>query len=361
MIHTAFLRHCLSVAVLGLCVYTAVAQKPDRFIDSFLEKRHHFSTVEDVEGNYTIDLTVDAMINYETQTGDTTYLAAIDRFFALRRYNFAEQIPYQKIPFCDVYFSYFQLKRDSAFIKPFIAESYRMMKEIARSPEGAICINHKGENRMLIDYLQNYISRMAKAGSLSGDTTFFDETTRQIRLYRSILQYSNSKLYSQGRGWLVDKSEISPSAWSRGQGWMMRGLVSALEFLPPNSHYSTEVSEYLKELSVGLLKRQDEDGMWHTLPLLGNKESAPEVSGTAMIAYYMSVALHKGFIEGRHFKTAVQKSIRGVHNYTGGDCIVRNVSKGPGPLVSIDDYRQMGECDNLHGLQAIINLQTIEH
>lgn len=335
------------------------AKNRNKIIDHFLETKHNFNSTEDVQGNYTIDLMVDAIINFELKKEDTTYLAAIDRFFLLRNFKFTEAIPYQKIPFCDTYFSYFQLKKDSSFIAPYIEESYRMLKEAIRTPEGAICITHKGGNYMLIDYLQNYLIRMSRAGALSGDTLFLAEVVKQMNLYRSILQYPDSKLYSQGRGWLPDKMALSPSAWSRGQGWLMRGLVCSLEVIPKESSYHKILSNHLNELAGGLLRRQDKNGMWHTLPLLEDHVSTPEVSGTAMITYYMSIALRKGFLKGKSFETSIKKSLKGINQYLGGNCLVRNVSKGPGPLTSIEDYTKEGECDNLHGLQAIINLQAI--
>jgi len=334
---------------------------PDSLITSYLQQHNNFQTSADVSGNYTLDLNVEAIIRHIQHTGDTTYLGAVDRFFSLRNFQFSKAVPYEKSPFCDVYFAYFQLKKDSSFVVPYINESRRMMRNLVRTPEGAICIRHKRDDYMLIDYVQNYIARMAKTGWLTGDTLFYREAVNQLKLYRSILQYPDSKLYSQGRGWLEDKSRISPSAWSRGQGWMMRGLVTALEFMPANSVYANEMKTYLKEFADGLLKKQDARGMWHTLPLLPTCKSSPEVSGTAMIAYYMFNAYKNGFLQEKRFLTASRKAKQAVRRYISTDYAVHNISKGPGPLTDMEAYKQHGETNNPHGTQAVILLFSLPH
>jgi rhamnogalacturonyl hydrolase YesR len=334
--------------------YMIQSQPVNTVIQKVLNDHNHFQNPKDVQGDYTLDMTVEAIINYSLVTSDITYLEDIERFFEQRGFNFSDTINYRSIPFSDPYFTWFMLKKDSRFIEPYVLESRRMKESLVRTPEGAICLNHKGENYVLIDYLQTYTTRMARAGFLSGDTMFYAECVRQFELYRVLLQYHDSKLYSQGRGWLENPVEISPCCWSRGQSWLLRGMVSSLEFLPKKSDYYCRMVSILEEFVDALIQKQDENGMWHTLPCLGLNESHPEVSGTALIAWSVAKALNEGFLSGDKYKTALSKSLEGIKKYIRSDGIIENVSKGPGPLFSVEEYKHAFEPGDKHGPPTVI-------
>ncbi len=281
-------------------------------------------------------------------------METVHRFFEKRGYRAGDTIDYRQVPFADAYFAYFLHTGDSCFTGPYLEESRRMTRELPRTPEGAVCILHNGQPYMLIDYLQHYTIRMARAGSMSGDTLFFDECIGQFRKYREILRYNPSGLYSQGRGWLEDPEKLSPSCWSRGQGWLIRGMVTSLEFLPRNSAWSDTLKTYLSELAVALLNAQAPSGMWHTLPCLDQSQNHPEISGTGMIAYYMSRACREGFLEEEVYTESIRKALAAMKPYLGEDGTIRNVSPGPGPLRSVEPYLEPGETNDPHGFQAAI-------
>jgi rhamnogalacturonyl hydrolase YesR len=337
------------------------AQPIHSVIQKFLDEHNHFQESKDTWGNYTLDMTVEAIVNYMEITSDKTYLEDVERFFKHKGFVFCDTVGYRSIPFSDPYFSWFMLKRDSRFIEPYIFESRRMMKSLVRSPEGAICINHQGKNYLLIDYLQVYTSRMARSGFLSGDTVFYAECVKQFELYRNLLQYPDSKLYSQGRGWLTETMEISPSCWSRGQGWLLRGMVSSLEFLPQNSDYYHRLVSILEDFADALLQQQDKKGMWHTLPCLALNESYPELSGTALILWYMAKALNEGFLTDIKYQREVEKALEGIKKFIRPDGTIENVSHGPGPLSSFEEYKQPFEPGDKHGPPTVIFGLTAEY
>lgn len=353
---------CLIIVLLWIAPVIKVRAQPiHNVIQKFLADHNHFHQSTDVWGNYTLDMTIEAIINYTRVSSDSTYLGVIERFFRHKDYQFGDTINYRSIPFSDPYFALFSLKGNSQFIGPYLSESQRMMNTLTRTPEGAVCINHQNADYMLIDYLQVYGARMARSGYLSGDTAFYGECIRQFELYRAILQYPDSKLYSQGRGWLKNKDELSPSCWSRGQGWLIRGMVSALEFLPENSVYYRKMVYILDEFAEALINKQHSNGMWHTLPCLDFGQSHPEVSGTALISWYMAKALKKGYLSGEHYKEAVVKAVRGINEYILPDGTIKNVSKGPGPLYSVDEYKENFEPGDKHGPPAVIFALTTEY
>jgi len=326
-----------------------------KVIDRYLTQHNFFKTSDDVWGNYTLDLNIEAICEYADAAQDSSLFDVIKRFFVLRNYRQGNTVFYEKIPFSDPYFRFFELYPDLAFILPYVSESIRMKQNLPRTKEGAICIDHKGKSCMLIDYLQTYMIRMCRTGMLTKDTTFYKEAYDQLNVYASVLQYPDSKLFSQGRGWKLNRKKISPSAWSRGQGWLLRGIVTSMYYIPVHSVYYIKFRNFLNAYIDALLHVQDASGMWHTLPLLNN-ESLPEVSGTAMIAYYIKKSIEKGYVTGDEYDLAVKKATSAIKNYINPDYSIRNISKGPGPLVSVKEYKSEGELDNPHGTQAVILL-----
>ena len=70
---------------------------------------------------------------------------------------------------------------------------------------------------------------------MSGNSSYYDESLEQFRIHRRVLRNPETGLWSQGRGWLDDPEELSPGAWSRSHGCLIRVVVETLEYLPPNT------------------------------------------------------------------------------------------------------------------------------
>jgi len=324
-------------------------------VQHYFERYNNFSTEKDVWGNYTLDLTFEAMLFYDLLTETDAYREKVLEIMRLRNRQSCDTIRYESQPFCSINFALFKATCDSAFIQPYVYESTRMLQGAKYSNEGAIYINHKMDFYLLIDYLQEYASRVARTGYLTNDTTFFVESVKQFELYRQILRDPQTGLYSQGRGWLPDRMELSPGSWSRGHGWLIRGMVTSQQALPEGSLYFLQLQNYLQELADALLKVQDNSGMWHFLLHLPIEDSYPESSGTGMIAYYLAVAYQNGFLKDEKYKVAALNAANALRNQVTMGGAVLNISPGPGPLRSIDEYFQVpGETDDNHGVQAII-------
>ena len=330
-------------------------------IDRFLKEHNYFEKPENVWENYTLDMTIEAIINYSIITSDKRYIKYVERFFHQRGYCFSDTVDYRKIPFSDAYFLWYQFRKNGDFIAPYLYEGYRIKKELVKTKEGAICIHHQGGNYLLIDYLQTYGTRMSRAGYLSGDTTFFEECVKQFELYRQLLKYEESGLYSQGRGWLEQPEKLSPSCWSRGQGWLIRGMVSSLEYLPENSDYEKKIKSILVDFADALIKKQDENGMWRTLPCKDLNESFPEVSGTALIAYNIARAYSEGYLTKMKYKKAAQKAVEGIKRFIYPDGSIDNISPGPGPLRSVDEYKRKGNRNDKHGPPTVVYGMTVDY
>ncbi len=283
-----------------------------------------------VWGSYTLDLALEAMLEFD-RVADCPEL----RDYALgivEQRSWKENPPvYTAQPFCHLNYE--------AYIPSFISESERYRNEVTRSPEGAIAHYADQPGRhLLIDQLQDYASRMAQTGELTGDKTYFAECAEQFRIYRNIVRNPETGLWCQGRGWLDDPMELSPGAWSRGQGWLIRGLVDSLCALPSDSAEFSEVQRYLQELSEALIAVQASDGMWHQLLHLSPEKSAPDSTGTGLIIYNFARALDEGFLSDPAVRESAEIAFDALMQYVTPEGIISQACPGPGPLKSIEPY-----------------------
>lgn len=293
---------------------------------------------EQVWGSYALDLALEAMLEFD-RAADCPELHDYALGVVAKRGWPDESPVYTAQPFCHLNYAVYEVTGDAKYIQPFVSESARYRNEVTRSPEGAI--THKVDEPgryLLIDQLQDYASRMAQTGKLTGDKTYFAECAEQFRIYRSIVRDPETGLWCQGRGWLDDPMELSPGAWSRGQGWLMRGLVNSLCALPPDSLEFSEVQGYLQEVAEALVAVQAPDGMWHSLLHLPPKQSAPDSSGTGLIIYNLARALDEGFLNDPCFRISAERAVASLMNYVTPEGLILQVCPAPGPLKSIEPY-----------------------
>ena len=296
---------------------------------------------------------LEAMLIYDYHTNNDNYTNIVQKVMSKRNLVLSDTIDYRKQPFCSINFTLGEVTGNDDWFKGFIAESYTMANEVKKSPEGAILISHQGQHNILIDYLQEYASRLAKTGYLTGDTVFFDECVEQFMIYERLLRDKENGLWHQGRGWCAGRTKISEGAWSRGHGWLLRGLVSSMDYLP--AAYQKQLTPLLNRVANALLAVQAESGMWHILLHLPHENSAPDVSGTGMIAYYLAVAVEKSWLPATQFKEPIEKATLAIKNYISDEGEIYNSSKGPGPLCKDEEYKNyIPEKDEKHGAQAVI-------
>jgi rhamnogalacturonyl hydrolase YesR len=274
-----------------------------------------------------------------------------------RKWTLETVIPYESQPFCHINYIIGKTTGEQGWLKLFSEETMRYRREASFSADGAITLNDKNipGRPMLVDLLQDYASRLAQTSAITGDKSLSEDCVEQFRIYHHVLCDQKTGLYSQGRGFLPDPAKCSPGAWSRGHGWLMRGMVESLDVIPRNNASYAELLGYLHELANALLAVQDQNGMWHQLLHLPFEDSYPETSGSALIAAYLAKAWRLKLLPDLKYRDAALRAFRSVAKQVDERGTIAGTCKGPGPLRSIDDYlRTQGEPNDPHGLFAVL-------
>lgn len=80
-----------------------------------------------------------------------------------------------------------------------------------------------------------------------------------------------------------------PIFWSRGNGWVMGGIVRTLDYLPPRDPARKLLVEQLQQMAAAVTPLQDHaTGLWHANLLDSADYPLPETSGSALITYALA-------------------------------------------------------------------------
>ncbi len=296
--------------------------------------RHHAGLAA-TWGAYTLDLVLEATAALFEATGDPRHRRCVLDVAAARGWSPDAQPEGGSPPFTLLIDDVRRLSGDERYAAPFVEATREYVRSIPRSGDGLVLhargLRRGGGHAALIDSLQEYGRRVAKAGSLGGGEAMFAECVEQFERHERLLRDERTGLWHQGAGWEGD-GEVSPGAWSRGQGWLIRGMVRCLSDLPGESDWARRMGRLLGDLSAALLAVQDEGGMWHALADRPPSASPPESSGTGLIARSLGRAVRDGLLPARPYRDAALRSMRALHDCVGSDGQVRAACPGPGPL-----------------------------
>jgi rhamnogalacturonyl hydrolase YesR len=219
-------------------------------------------------------------------------------------------------------------------------DGVRKHQSLPRSPEG-VWLHPRGRfgkgYALLLDSLQEEASQTAILSTLpdaSGDEAA--RCVEQFRLMRQILRDPATGFWRNGRGWLdEDPQALSPAPWSRGHGWLMRGLLTSILNLSPGAERE-ELVAMLRETAESLISVVDARGMW---PVLLDRPSAPEVSGSAMIAAVFLSAVSLDLLPDHPYhEVSLQTAETVFTDYVDAEGRITGVCPGPGPLMEVESY-----------------------
>ena len=286
--------------------------------------------------SYKADLCLEGLLYLYDATKNGDYLNHVLRVWDFREKNNVAGLD-PRILFTCLHFETYLRTGDSRFISVFKDEAYKWKSSVPRDKEGAICHHINPEaKRIFIDMLQGYAVFMARAGFLTGDEMFYEECVKQYEIFRNILRNPLTGLWHQGRNWSDRPGFISPGHWNRGQGWVLRGLVDSMDWLPKDSEYFTRMKNILIEFCSDLIRYQDIRGMWHQLTDL--EEAYPETSGTAFFVHNIYKGFHRNWLNRDPYLDIAENGITALMGFVRRDGTVLNTSQGTGPLNYIEGY-----------------------
>ena len=96
--------------------------------------------------------------------------------------------------------------------------------------------------------------------------------------------------------------------WSRGNGWVMAGLVRVLQYLPTNHPDRPRFEQLFKDMSAKLLTCQQPDGLWRASLLDPDSYPLKETSGSGFYTYALAWGVNQGLLDRAQFEPAVRNA-----------------------------------------------------
>lgn len=100
--------------------------------------------------------------------------------------------------------------------------------------------------------------------------------------------------------------------WSRGNGWVMGGLVRMLQYLPANYPDRPRFEQLFKDMATKIVTLQQPDGLWHSSLLDPASYPEAETSGSGFFTYALAWGVNQGLLDRATYEPAVQKAWTGL-------------------------------------------------
>ena len=120
--------------------------------------------------------------------------------------------------------------------------------------------------------------------------------------------------------------------WSRGNGWVIAGIVRMLQYLPMNSPDRQRFEQLFKDMSAKILACQQPDGLWHSSLLDPGSYPLKETSGSGFFTYALAWGINQGLLDRATYEPAVLKAwaaVNGCVNAEGKLTSVQPVGSDP--------------------------------
>jgi unsaturated rhamnogalacturonyl hydrolase len=162
------------------------------------------------------------------------------------------------------------------------------------------------------------LSQMYKA---TGDKKYLEYMDREWWQTSAKLYSPTDHLYFRDERYLTQKQANGKSLyWSRGNGWVLGGLVKVLEIMPKGYPARPKYVQQFKEMAEAVKNIQGEDGLWRSGLLDPGAYDLPEVSGSAFFTYAIAYGINEHILDRKTYLPVVEKSWAGLlkHIYADG-------------------------------------------
>jgi unsaturated rhamnogalacturonyl hydrolase len=130
--------------------------------------------------------------------------------------------------------------------------------------------------------------------------------------------------------------------WSRGNGWVMAGLVRMLQLLPANHPSRARFERLFREMAETILGDQQADGLWHSSLLDPESYPLKESSGSGFYTYALAWGVNQGLLDGAKFKPGIRKAWTALVDSVDGDGKLTHVQPiGSDPKTFADDSTEV--------------------
>ncbi|MBL7966246.1 MAG: glycoside hydrolase family 88 protein [Prolixibacteraceae bacterium] len=215
---------------------------------------------------------------------------------------------------CQTYIDVYRLKKDQKMIDPFIAQMDKFM---------ATPYQTKGIQKITwwwCDALFMAPPAMVKLSMTTSDKKYMEYSDKLWHECYDMLYDKEEHLFARDLGYVIkgdasDRREENGKKifWSRGNGWVMGGLVLVLSELPKDYKERPFYEKVYKEMAEKIASIQQEDGLWRASLLDPASYPGGEASGSGFYTYALAWGINNGLLSKDKYLPVVQKAWKGMN------------------------------------------------
>lgn len=161
---------------------------------------------------------------------------------------------------------------------------------------------------------------IVKLGVTTGNTAYINYSDKLFHECYNLLYDKEEHLFARDLKYVIknDGKDIREANgkkifWSRGNGWVMGGIVRILKELPQNNEGRAFYIQLLKEMAARLKELQPADGLWRASLLDPDSYPGGEVSGSGFDCYAIAWGINNGILDKEAYLPVVQKAWIGLN------------------------------------------------
>lgn len=178
--------------------------------------------------------------------------------------------------------------------------------------------------------------------SIAHEEKYLAYMDREWHITANLLWDPQEHLFFRDKSYF-DKREKNGAKifWSRGNGWVMGGLVQVLTYLPSNDPRRPFYVEKFRQMAEKMRALQGQDGLWRPGLLDAGAYPYAEISGSAFFVYAMAWGIHHGLLDKTQYRPVVERGWNGLvqHIYADGRLgSIQPIGAAPGAYTPGSSY-----------------------
>jgi unsaturated rhamnogalacturonyl hydrolase len=150
---------------------------------------------------------------------------------------------------------------------------------------------------------------LAYLSTATRDPKYLDEAVKLWWKTTAYLYDPAEHLYFRDQTFFEKKEKNGKKVfWSRGNGWVMGGLVRMVDNMPANYPDRKKFIALYKDMAAKIASLQQPDGSWHASLLDPDSYPVKETSGTGFYTYALLWGLNNGTLDKATYWPVVKKA-----------------------------------------------------
>ncbi len=216
---------------------------------------------------------------------------------------------------CQSYIDVYRIKKDQKMIEPFTST----IDDFCDTPY-PIKKPMKPITWWWCDALFMGPPAFVKLGITLNNEKYLKLSDKLFKECYDLLYDKNEHLFARDIRYQWDQEEILKEKngekifWSRGNGWVMGGLVRVLQELPNDYPKREMYAKTFKEMAAKIATIQQKDGLWRASLLDPESYPGGEGSGSGFYTYALAWGINNGLLDKDKYLPVVEKAWIGLNS-----------------------------------------------